>query len=365
MIDLKAEVSELWSELSPAIEGVLKSGAFVGGAVVERFEREAADYLGAKHALGLNSGTDALILGLEALGVGPGDEVITTPYSFFATSEAILRLGATPVFVDVEPATLNMDVSLVEAAIAPATKVILPVHLFGLPLNMAALRQLADLRGLLLVEDSAQAFGATTNGKRVGTFGSIGAYSFYPTKNLGAYGDAGLITTNDDDLAELLFSLRNHGSSRAEKYLHERLGHNSRLDAIQAAVLSVKLRHLESFTARRRERAAAYRQALAHLPQGEDALTLPPESPAHIYHQFTVQLPRPLRERAEVELKARGVAFSRFYPVPLTTQPAGADFGRAPVAERAAGRALSLPIHPWLPDAAIEAVLKALEATLL
>ena len=216
------------------------------------------------------------------------------------------------------------------------------------------------------MEDCAQSFGARPNGRHTGTFGALGAFSFYPTKNLGAYGDAGMVTVEDDDLAVRIRSLRNHGSSPTDKYLHDGLGHNSRLDAVQAAILSVKLPHVASLNERRRERAAAYRDALANVPQGhvhngDWALQLPVDDPAHVYHQFTIQVPAAVRERLEGELTRRGVAFSRFYPTPLTRQPAGFDFGPAPVAEEVCKRVLSLPIHPWLPDAAIDAVRESVE----
>lgn len=365
MLDLHSEVQELWPELQPAVERVLKSGAFIGGAEVQGFEQEVAEYLGVRHAVGLNSGTDALILGLEALGVGPGDEVVTTAFSFFATSEAVLRLGATPVFVDIDPETLNLAADQVSGAITERTKALLPVHVFGLPAPIADLARVAQQHGLAVLEDCAQSFGATVSGGHTGTFGAIGAFSFYPTKNLGAYGDAGMATTNDDHLAARLRSLRNHGSSPDNKYLHDGLGHNSRLDALQAAVLRVKLRYADAFNERRRGRAAAYRAALSGVPQGPDALLLPPDDPQHVYHQFTVQVPAELRPSLEAEFAARGVAFSRFYPTPLTRQPAGHDFGAAPVAEQACQRVLSLPIHPWLPDAAIDAVRRAMQATFL
>lgn len=364
MLDLQSEVRELWPELQPAVERVLRSGAFIGGPEVERFEAAAAEYLGVEHALGLNSGTDALILGLEALGVGPGDEVITTAFSFFATSEAVLRLGAKPVFVDIDPVSLNLDSDLVEAALTERTKVLLPVHVFGLPAPIEELQSLVAGRGVHLLEDCAQSFGSVSGGRHLGSFGALGAFSFYPTKNLGAYGDAGMLTTSDPDLAARVRSLRNHGSSPSNKYLHDGLGHNSRLDALQAAVLNVKLPHVANFNERRRERATAYRQALAALPQGPDALQLPPNDPRHVYHQFTIQVPAEKRPVLEGELTLRGVAFSRFYPTPLTHQPAGSDFGRAPEAEQACQRVLSLPIHPWLPDAAIDAVAQALKAAL-
>ncbi len=362
MLDLASEVEEIWDELRPTLERVVRSGQFVGGPEVEGFEAEAAAYLGAGHAVGLNSGTDALILALEALGVGPGDEVITTPFSFFATSEAVLRLGARPVFVDVDETTLNLDPSLVGAAVTPRTRVVLPVHIFGLPADMTGIMRAAEEHGLVVLEDCAQAFGAAHAGRRVGSFGAAGAFSFYPTKNLGAYGDGGLATTNDAATAARLKSLRNHGSSPTDKYLHDGLGHNSRLDAIQAAVLRIKLPRLDGWDARRRERAGAYRAALAGLPGGPDGLTLPPDAPEHRYHQFTLRLPPARREVFEAGLRARSVAFSRFYPSPLTRQPAGAALGAAPVAEAACERVLSVPIHPWLTDEVVALVAEAAAA---
>ena len=382
MVDLQSEVAELWSELSPAVERVLRSGQFIGGPEVEALEREVAEFLGVRHVLGLNSGTDALLLGLEALGVGPGDEVITSPFSFFATSEAILRLGARPVFVDVDEATLNLDPALLDQAVTERTRVILPVHIFGLPADMSAIMAVAHRRAVPVLEDCAQAFGARIGlgdgrgggdrsvtpdtgqrvGRSVGSFGALGAFSLYPTKNFGAYGDGGLVSTGSDDLAARLRGLRNHGSSPQEKYLHEGLGYNSRLDALQAAILRVKLPRLEEWQARRLERVDAYRAALAGLPGGDDGLVLPPDAPEHRYHQFTLRLLPERRTRFEDGLRVRGVAFTRFYPIPLTRQPLGADFGAAPVAERACERVVSVPIHPWLPDEAVELVAEAARA---
>ncbi len=362
MVDLQSEVSELWSELSPAVERVLRSGQFIGGTEVEAFEREVAGFLGARHVLGLNSGTDALLLGLEALGVGPGDEVVTSPFSFFATSEAILRLGAKPVFVDVDEETLNLSPALLEEALTERTRVVLPVHIFGLPADMGAIMRVVERHQLPVLEDCAQAFGARVGGRSVGSIGVLGAFSLYPTKNLGAYGDGGLVTTESDELAARLRSLRNHGSTPQEKYLHEGLGYNSRLDALQAGILRVKLRRLEAWQARRLERVAAYRAALADLPGGDDGLMLPPDRPEHRYHQFTLRLPPERRVRFEDGLRGRGVAFTRFYPIPLTRQPMGANFGAAPVAEKACERVVSVPIHPWLPDEAIAAVAEAARA---
>lgn len=368
MLDLQAEVRELWSDLQPAVERVLRSGHFIGGGEVDAFEQEVAAYLGVRHAVGLNSGTDALVLGLEALGIGPGDEVLTTPFSFFATSEAILRVGATPVFGDIDPRTLLLDPATLGALVTPRTRAVLPVHLFGLPLDMDDVMAFADRHGLAVLEDCAQAFGARHAGRRVGSIGTIGAFSFYPTKNLGAYGDAGLAVTDDDELATRLRSLRNHGSSPTEKYRHDRLGHNSRLDALQAAVLRVKLPRVDAWNARRRALAAAYADALrrfandgAGVNEGATFLNLPPLHPEHVFHQFTVQVQGGQREAFERALQAEGVAFSRFYPAPLTHQPAGCAFGQAEVAAAAADRVVSLPIHPWLPEHAVGRVRAAAE----
>ena len=363
MLDLAAEVEDLWHEIQPAVERVLKSGAFIGGREVEAFEEEVASYLGVRHAVGLNSGTDALVLGLEALGIGPGDEVVTSPFSFFATSEAILRVGATPRFGDVDPRSMNLDPATLEGRITERTRAILPVHLFGLPVEMEPILELARRHDLAVLEDCAQAFGATHRGKRVGSFGAIGAFSFYPTKNLGAYGDAGLAVTDDDELAARLRSLRNHGSSPTDKYRHQRLGHNSRLDALQAAILRVKLPKVDAWNERRRAVAAGYHDALqgaAHAGT-PPLLSLPDLHPEHVFHQFTVQVEPGLRPAFEHALREERVAFSRFYPVPLTHQPDGCAFDEAPAALALAERVVSLPIHPWLPPEAFARVKAAAE----
>jgi dTDP-4-amino-4,6-dideoxygalactose transaminase len=365
MLDLKSEVAGLYDELRAATDRVLRSGVFIGGPEVVAFEQEAAEFLGVKHAIGLNSGTDALVIGLEALGVGPGDEVITTAFSFFATSEAILRVGAQPVFCDIDPLTLNMDPAGVEALVTERTKVLLPVHVFGLPARMQELTALADRHGLTILEDCAQAFGARigAGGARVGSGGSggrLGAFSFYPTKNLGAYGDAGMLTTDDDDLATLVRSLRNHGSKPGDKYSHDRLGHNSRLDALQAAILRVKLPLVDSWNRERAVVAASYRAAFARA--GVTGVNLPPADPHHVYHQFTVQVAADRRTGYERALTSAGVEFSRFYPSSLTTQPVGSSFGVAPNAEAVAGRVLSLPIRPNLSQTEVGRVTDALAA---
>lgn len=368
MLDLRAEVAELRAELDAAIARVLTSGQFIGGAEVDGFEREIAAYLGIKHAIGLNSGTDALIIGLEALGIGPGDEVITTPFSFFATSEAILRVGAKPVFGDIDPLTLNLDPATVEAVISKQTKALLPVHLFGLPCDMPALLDIARRHGLYVLEDCAQAFGARVAGlgeRRAGTLGDMGAFSFYPTKNLGAYGDAGLLATDDDALAERARSLRNHASSKEDKYLHDGLGHNSRLDAIQAAILRVKLPRVDAWNVARREVARGYVVELQRFQ--EAGLALPPLSSEHVFHQFTLQLPAARREVFQEALARAGISCARFYPSPLTHQPRGRRYGRAPVAFAACERAVSVPCFPRLPAGAVlkvaEAAARALDGT--
>lgn len=362
MLDLGSEVTEHWDALTGALHDVLRSGQFIGGPAVESFEEAFARTVGNRFAMGLNSGTDALVLALEALNIGPGDEVITTPFSFFATSEAILRVGATPVFGDINPVTLNLDLGTVPPLVTDRTKAIIPVHLFGLPLDLAPLSEL----GLPIIEDCAQAFGATRNGAMVGSVGTFGAFSFYPTKTLGAYGDGGALTTDDEALRDAVLQLRNHGSSPTEKYRHERLGWNSRLDAFQAAILQVKLTLYQGQIAQRRNIAAWYREAFhAHgvtLTEAEpvaNEVLLPVDDVEHVYHQFVIQAAAPLRERIEKALEAAQVSFSRFYPEVLTQQPHGMNFGHAPVAERVKQRTLALPIHTALTEADISRIAAA------
>ncbi|MET0792957.1 MAG: DegT/DnrJ/EryC1/StrS family aminotransferase, partial [Polyangiaceae bacterium] len=283
--DGQAQTAALLPEIRAAMDRVLLSQRFILGEEVAAFEREIASYLGVRHAIGVSSGTDALTVALTALGVGPGDEVITTPYTFFATTGAILRVGATPVFADIERASFNLDPERVAAAITPRTRALLPVHLFGQAADLAALGALAQRHSLALIEDAAQAIGATFAGQRVGSFGDFGCFSFFPTKNLGGFGDGGLVTTNDDRLAALARSLRGHGFS--VKHHSQRLGGNYRLDALQAAILRVKLPHLESFNARRRAHAQRYAE------RAPSALHVPRELAArrHVYNQYVVRTP--------------------------------------------------------------------------
>ncbi|MEI9951404.1 MAG: DegT/DnrJ/EryC1/StrS family aminotransferase [Pseudomonadota bacterium] len=354
--DSTAQTSELMDEIRPALERVIHSQRFILGEEVAAFEREIAAYIGVKHAIGVSSGTDALTIALGALGIGAGDEVITTPYTFFATTGAILRVGATPVFVDIEPGSFNLDAERVSEAVTPRTRAILPVHLFGQVADMQALREVATRHGLALIEDAAQALGAKLHGVRAGALGDIGCFSFFPTKNLGAFGDGGLVTSNDDQLAELCRSLRSHGFSA--KHLSQRLGGNYRLDALQAAVLRVKLPYLEGFNARRRKNAQHY------LESAPRSLSLPRELPgrSHVYNQFVVRSAE--RDALAAHLSERGVRSEHYYPFPIHLQPACARFGYGvgsfPEAEAAARQSLALPIFPELEDWMLSAVTSAL-----
>jgi len=331
LVDVKAQYAPLLDELKERIAEVLDSGRFILGPNVRAFEEEAAAYLGVKHAVGVANGTDAIVLGLDALGIGEGDEVICPTFTFYATAEAIARRGAAPVFVDIDPQTMNLDPSDVRRRLTPKTKAIMPVHLFGRP---APLEELAEL-GVPLVEDAAQAFGAQGTGRT----GVVSTYSFFPTKNLFAFGDGGLVSTDDDELAERLRLLRFHGSKAKKEF--ELIGYNSRLDEIQAAVLRVLLPHLEEWNRSRREAAARY----AELGLGE-ACELPADEPGHVYHVFVVRSPE--RDRIAEHLEANGIASASYYVKPLHRQPALRFLGQAeldfPETERASRENLALPM---------------------
>jgi dTDP-4-amino-4,6-dideoxygalactose transaminase len=350
MLDLTRQYASLRDEIDTAIRGVVESGHFIDGPNVAAFETELADYTGARHAVALNSGTDALHLSLHALNVTSGDEVITTPFTFIATAEAITFCGATPVFVDVDPVTLNIDATAIEAAITPRTRAIIPVHLYGLPADLETITRIATKHHLAIVEDCAQALGARIGGRRVAAIGTVGAISFFPSKNLGAYGDGGAIVTDDTHLAERIRRLRTHGS--AKKYHHLEVGLNSRLDEIQAAILRVKLPHLDGWIEQRRRIAAEYRKELRAI----DGVRLPVDAPNHTYHQFTIRVPE--RDRVTADLKRRGVQSSVHYPAPVHLQPAyeSQRTGSYPNAESAAKEVLSLPIFPEIEPAEIAAV---------
>jgi dTDP-4-amino-4,6-dideoxygalactose transaminase len=362
ILDPRSEIDELWGELLPAIEQVLKSGQFIMGPNVRALEEELAKYLRVKHAITVNSGTDALVIGLRAAGIGPGDEVITSPFTFFATVEAIHHVGATPVFADIDALTFNLDPQRVAQVLTPKTKAILAVHLYGLPCAMDELRRLAEEHGLLMIEDCAQAFGATYRGVKVGTLGHVGCFSFFPSKNLGAYGDAGLICTSEDEIAEVARMLRVHGSK--EKYRNQMIGYNSRMDEIQAAVLRIKLPHLDAWNEARRRVASRYDEAFS----GMHSVTIPhvPEGRIHVYHQYTLRIARGIRDVVQRRLAEYGVETKVYYPLPIHRLPVYRNHDLSlPVAERAAEEVLSLPIWPGLDlqrqDTVIQRVREVLE----
>ena len=350
MVDLKAQYQALKPILEPAMLTALEATQFVLGPNVQSFEKEAADYLGVEHAVGVASGTDALHLALVAAGVGAGDEVITTPFTFIATAEAIDYVGATPVFVDIDPQTFNIDLAAVEAAITPKTRAVIPVHLFGQPVDMPALMALCDAREIRVVEDCAQSFGAsveTESGSvQTGAFGDAGCFSFFPSKNLGCYGDGGLVTTNSAEIAEQLKSLRNHGSK--VRYYHSEIGFNSRLDELQAVVLRAKLPRFDDYNSNRRRVARAYAAGLEGLP-----VTIPHEDGVglHVYHQYTLLSEQ--REKIMEALASAEIGHAIYYPVPLHQQEVFAQSCKGlslPVTEQVASQCLSLPIYPELED---------------
>lgn len=343
ILDLSGEVELYGKEIMQAVEQTIRSTQFILGPEVGAFEGEVAKYLGCKHAIGLNSGTDALVIGLRALGVKPGDEVITTPFTFFATAEAISIIGATPVFVDIDPETYNIDASLIEKKITSRTKAIIPVHLFGLACDMGQIMALAKKHNLLVLEDVAQAFGADYQGKKVGTIGDVGAYSFFPSKNLGCYGDGGLLTTDNDAMAQEARKLRAHGSIK--KYHNETVGYNSRLDSIQAAILRVKLKHIEEFNANRRATAHYYSDKLASIP----GVIAPKEHQLgkHVYHQYTMRVLNGKRDHVAAYLNKAGVSTMIYYPIPVDRLPVYANMKKeCPISEQLASEVLSLPIWP-------------------
>lgn len=360
MLDLGPHNGPHLGAIRDALERLFARNAFVLGDEVTFFEREIAALLGAKHAIGASSGTDAQLLLMMAMGIGPGDEVVTTPFTFFATAGCIWRLGARPVFVDIDPRTYNLDPTLVAAALGPRTKAIAPVHLYGQPCDMAALTEIAAAFEVPLIEDAAQSIFASTSLGMTGTIGLGGWLSFYPTKNLSAFGDAGLVTTNDDALAERMRMLRNHGSK--VRYHHEAVGGNFRIDAIQAAVLRVKLPHLDGWTQARRKNAALYDRLFAQLGIDGDRFATPERvEVGHVYHQYVVRTPE--RDALRAHLTAAGIGTEVYYPVPLHLQPCfaalGHEPGQFPVAELAAREVLALPIYPELTPAQIERVVDA------
>lgn len=351
ILDLSPETDELWDELNAAIQRVMRSGQFIMGPDVKAFEEEAAHYLGVKHAVGLNSGTDALFIALRALGIGPGDEVITTPFTFFATAESISTVGATPVFADIDPVTFNIDPAAIRAALTPRTKAIMPVHLYGNPAQMDEIMAIAHEHGLKVVEDCAQSFGSRYKGQHTGTIGDAGAYSFFPSKNLGAFGDGGLLVTNDDHTADLARALRAHGSRK--KYHNEMIGYNSRLDSLQAAVLRVKLPHIDRWNEGRRQVAAQYNELLG----GVGGIVMPALSDGHVFHQYTIRVQGGRRDALQQHLEQQGIGTMIYYPVPQDELPVYAgQYEAKPHSSLAAKEALSLPIGPTLQSLSIKRV---------
>jgi dTDP-4-amino-4,6-dideoxygalactose transaminase len=387
---LSEQLRQLGDRLDEAVLQVLRSGQYIGGSTISIFETAFAECCGVPHAIGCNSGTDALILALRGLGIGPGDEVITTSFSFFATAEAISAVRATPVFVDVQEGSYLMDPDRIEAAITPTTRALLPVHLFGRPVDMEQINAIARSHGLLVIEDCAQATGASWAGKPVGSWGDAGCFSFFPTKNLGAAGDGGAVVCRDPELAARVRELAVHGMPR--RYLHTNLGYNSRLDALQAAVLQVKLPHLAGWVERRRAIAARYLRELADVP----GMALPEPGPSgHSWNQFVVRLPpcpvgqascgsgcTPSSDSASYglpeaccrdwfkqQLQDEGVSTIIYYPIPIHRQPAyahlGYGSGSLPHTERLCAEVLSLPIFPELTEAEQEKVISTLRRLLM
>jgi dTDP-4-amino-4,6-dideoxygalactose transaminase len=360
LLDLEAQYRPLRDEILGAITRVCDSQRFIMGPEIEALESELSGVLGVRHSIAVSSGTDAVLLALMTLDIQPGDEVVTPTYSFFATAGAIVRLGARPVLVDIDPATFNIDPDQIADAITPRTKAILPVHLFGLSADLDPILEVALRAGVPVVEDAAQAIGATYKSQKVGGIGTLGCFSFYPSKNLGAFGDAGLLTTNDDPLAKRAKLLRNHGME--PKYYHQLVGANFRMDALQAAVLRVKAPHLAAWTAGRRANAAAYRALFSKA--GVDGSIALPEEPSdrlHIFNQFVIRTPE--RDALKKHLDERGIGNEIYYPVPFHLQPcfAGLGFERGdfPHAERAADESLAIPIYGELTAAQQEAVVSA------
>jgi len=360
MVDLKKQYLELKDEMDAALAEVFESTAFILGPNVSKLEEEVADYIGTKHAVGVASGTDALHLALLANGVGPGDEVITSPFTFIATAEAIAYCGARPVFVDIEQDTLNMDPLLLKDALTENTRAVIPVHLFGQPATMGETLEFAVTHGLAVIEDCAQSFGAHYKFTRTGSFADAGCFSFFPSKNLGCYGDGGMITTDSDRIFEHLKSLRNHGCTR--RYFHDEIGYNSRLDELQAAILRVKLNRIDTFNSNRRKRAEQYNNLLKDVP----GIETPVERTGnfHVYHQYTILADN--RDAIQQALADEGIASAVYYPVPLHLQKSftelGYKKGDLPVCEEAAMKVLSLPIYPELPEEDVELIVDVIRS---
>lgn len=379
VLDLKCQYQLLKTEIDEAISDVFESTQFVLGPQVQQLETEIAQYLGVKHAIGVNSGTDALIIALRALKIGAGDEVITTPFSFYATAESVSLVGATPIFADIEANSFNIDPSTIKNKITPRTKAIIPVHLYGQPASMTEILTIAQEYGLKVIEDCAQAFGAVYHGdcanceekchrhlreniigKYVGSIGDVGAYSFYPTKNLGAYGDGGMIVTNDDQIAELARMLRVHGAK--QNYHHELLGYNSRLDSLQACILRVKLKYINEWNQARRNIAYTYNQLLANNPN----IITPIISKGHVFHQYTIRVTNGKRDELKEYLAKNGIGSMIYYPIPQDQLPVyQGEYYPAEVSMKLSKEVLSLPIYPELSLENVEIVANTINSFIL
>ncbi len=349
MVDLKKQFNDIKDEVFEMLTEILESSQYILGPKVLELEKKIAEYHGVNEAVGVASGTDALHLSIEALGIGEGDEVITTPFTFFATAEAILYTGATPVFVDIEQETMNIDPGKIEAAVTKRTKAVLPVHIFGHPADMDKIAAVAKEHNLKIIEDCAQSFGASVHGKRTGSLGDAGCFSFYPSKNLGAFGDGGMVLLNDPSVAADIRKLRNHGSRGS--YRHESVGFNSRLDEIQAGVLLVKMKRIDAYNNKRRQKAVLYGELLS------DRVERPAERPGytHVYHQYTIRSSS--RDEMQMRLRENNISSVVYYPTPLHIQEAvnflGYKKGDFPVAEETSERVLSLPMYPELEETSI------------
>lgn len=379
ILDLKPQYESIKEEIQSAISSVLESGRFIMGPEVQQFEQEVAQYLGVKHAIGVNSGTDALVIGLKALGIGEGDEVITTPFSFFATAESISNVGAKPVFADIDSRSFNINPEAIRAKITSRTKAIMPVHLYGCPAAMAQIMEIAQAHNLKVIEDCAQSFGAryygvcsscngdceestrnALNGKHTGTIGDVGAYSFFPSKNLGAYGDGGLIVTDNDQVAELAKALRVHGAKK--KYHNEMLGYNSRLDALQAAILRVKLQYIDSWNQGRFRVAKTYNELLADV----SGIITPELVEGHVFHQYTIRVTDGKRDEVKEHLASEGIGSMIYYPIPQDQLPVYKGLYEVnPVSESLGGEVLSLPIWAEIEESKIELVINSLKQALV
>ncbi len=358
MVDLKRQYLKIKPEIDSAIHEVLDSTQFILGKKVQEFEKNAAEYLGVKYAVGVANGTDALQIALMALGIGAGDEVITTPFTFVATTETIVMLGAKPVYVDIDPISYNINPSKIKEKITSKTKAILPVHLYGNPVKIDEILSIAKEYNLYVIEDSAQAFGSEYKGRKVCSFGDVACISFFPSKNLGCYGDGGMVVTNSEEIHEKVRMIASHGSK--VRYIHEVLGMNSRLDAIQAAILNVKLRYIDEWNDKRANFAELYSQKLASIPQVKTPTK--EEYSKHIFHQYTIRVEK--RDELQKFLSTKNIPTAIHYPIPLHMQPAFKGFaeeGSLPEAEKAAMEVISLPMHPDLLEEEIEFITNSIK----